>query len=376
MKLIKPDLIINFFKTKNVEFFSGVPDSVLSGLSSSIDDLIKEKTHIIAANEGNALALAMGHFMSTCKTGVVYLQNSGLGNIVNPLTSLADRDVYNVPVFLLIGWRGEPGQKDEPQHVKQGRITPQLLDVLGVPYWIMAENCDTEKVLSDAWETMLETGSPVAILIKKGLIETPKTFSIPSKPNELTREEAISTIIGHEVSKDVFVVTTGMAGRELFELRKKQNQVHDDFLTVGGMGHASSIALGIAISRPDKRIICLDGDGALIMHMGALPVIGDLKPKNFIHVLLNNGAHDSVGGQSTVGDKMDVRSLVISCGYKSYFRASNIKQVNEVWKEIELSNGPVMLEIKISKGARKNLGRPTSTPIENKVRFMSKLSEP
>ena len=373
MKLIKPDIIINFFKSKNVDFFSGVPDSVLSGLSSSIDDLIEEKSHIIAANEGNALALAMGHFLSTSKAGVVYLQNSGLGNIVNPLTSLLDRDVYHVPVFLLIGWRGEPGKKDEPQHVKQGRITPQLLDILGVPYWVVEENYNTEKVLSYAWETMLETGSPVAILIKKGSIETSKPLSIPLKINNMTREKAISMIIDRATSRDIFVATTGMAGRELFELRAKKNQVQDDFLTVGGMGHASSIALGISISKPEKRIICLDGDGALIMHMGALPIIGDLKPKNFIHVLLNNAAHDSVGGQPTVGDKIDIKSLVISCGYKAYYRASNIKQFSEVWEEIQVSVGPVMLELMISKGARKDLGRPTSTPNKNKLNFMHKL---
>ena len=301
------------------------------------------------------------------------MQNSGLGNTVNPLTSLADKEVYKVPMLLIIGWRGEPGVKDEPQHIKQGRITPELLDILEIPYKIIDKECNVDDVTNWAAKQVASTGAPVALLIKKSTFAPYKSIRENTFEATLNREQALDLILSLSADSPI-VSTTGKTSREVFELRKKRGELQRDFLTVGGMGHTSSIALGAAIAKPNKDFICIDGDGSAIMHLGAIPIIASLAPKNLTHVFLNNSAHESVGGQPTVAGKIDLKSLVYSCGYKHYCVASSLEEIKSQWQIIQDLPGPKMIEIRITTGSRDDLGRPTSTPIENKEAFMDWIS--
>lgn len=363
----------------NIEFFTGVPDSLLKSFCAYIKDNVDNEKNIIAANEGNAIALAAGYYLSTGKFGLVYMQNSGLGNSINPLVSLADKLVYSIPMLLLVGWRGEPGTKDEPQHEKQGIITTELLDTLEIPYEVLSENTNNEEMkakIKEAYKYMKENSEPYALVIKKGTFNEYKLKNNPISNFQMTREEAIEIIISKMKENAVIVSTTGMSSRELFELREKQGENHDkDFLTVGSMGHASQIALGVALNRKDKDVYCIDGDGALIMHLGGLAIIGNQEPKNFKHILINNGAHDSVGGQETVGLKIDVLAIAKACGYKECYSCTSREELLKYGDEIANSKGPILLEVKVKKGARKDLGRPTKTPLENKESFMKFLTK-
>lgn len=363
----------------NIEFFTGVPDSLLKSFCAYIKDNVDNEKNIIAANEGNAIALAAGYYLSTGKFGLVYMQNSGLGNSINPLASLADKLVYSIPMLLLVGWRGEPGTKDEPQHEKQGIITTELLDTLEIPYEVLSENTNNEEMkakIKEAYKYMKENSEPYALVIKKGTFNEYKLKNNPISNFQMTREEAIEIIISKMKENAVIVSTTGMSSRELFELREKQGENHDkDFLTVGSMGHASQIALGVALNRKDKDVYCIDGDGALIMHLGGLAIIGNQEPKNFKHILINNGAHDSVGGQETVGLKIDVLAIAKACGYKECYSCTSREELLKYGDEIANSKGPILLEVKVKKGARKDLGRPTKTPLENKESFMKFLTK-
>lgn len=374
--MIDPKSIADFFAEKGVRLCAGVPDSVLSGFSDAMESVMPQGGHIIAANEGNAAALAIGHHLATGVPAVVYLQNSGLGNLVNPIVSLADPDVYEIPIMLVIGWRGMPGVADEPQHVKQGQITAEMLDTMGIPHWTLRADTNPERLLEEAWTSMEVRGAPAALLIEKGACGKFATVAGPKVEQENawpTREQAIEALLNVGEVDDLVIATTGKAGRELFELREKRQEFQGDFLTVGGMGHASSIALGVALARPDKRVICLDGDGALLMHMGSMLVNGAVANSSFIHVLLNNGAHESVGGQPTFAVGIDFASIATAAGYARYFQASNLDQIAELWPDIVSTDGPVFLELLIAGGARKNLGRPTSAPKDNKRSFMRKL---
>lgn len=356
-----------------IDFYTGVPDSLLAGLCACIDELTDAKSHVIAANEGNAVGIALGYHLATNKVAAVYMQNSGLGNAVNPLASLADPEVYKVPMLLLIGWRGEPTVKDEPQHVKQGRITLAQLETLEIPYWIVDADCDISGILEAVFDSISSNGSPAALVFRQNtFLDYPKQYS----KNEgwlLSREQALEQIFTLCKSDDLVISTTGKTSREVYELRAKLGQGHRDFLTVGGMGHTSSIALGVALGRSDRRVICIDGDGSLIMHMGALAVIGKCHPQNFIHVLLNNESHESVGGQPTAADCVDFVAMAQSTGYSGYRCATDASSLDESWKALDGLRGPVLLEIKIKNGSRGNLGRPSSSPQDNKHRFMDSL---
>ena len=336
--------------------------------------------NIISANEGNAVAIASGYYLATGKIGLVYMQNSGQGNSINPIASLIDEKVYKIPMLMLIGWRGEPGKKDEPQHKKQGIITLELLEVLGIKYSILDENMscdDVKKTIKYACEYMKKNSVPYAFVIRKNTFSEYKLKNISKQSDlELTREKAIE-LIESNIDKDAAIVsTTGMASRELFEIREKFKEEHNkDFLTVGSMGHASQIALGIALSNKNKNIYCIDGDGALIMHLGGLAIIGSLNAKNYKHIVINNGAHDSVGGQETVGLKINVPAIAEACGYKKAYACSNEDELLNYINIIDKMEGPVLLEVKVKKGARKDLGRPTTTPIENKEAFMKFLKQ-
>jgi len=357
-------------------FFTGVPDSLLKDLCAYITDNAPPERHIIAANEGASVALAAGHYLASGEPGVVYLQNSGLGNMVNPLASLVDAEVYAIPMLLMVGWRGEPGVKDEPQHVKQGKITLELVKTLGIPVEILPDSLDPAREVMDRAQTHIrENGAPYCVIIRKGTFEP---YAIQNRrPDEyqLTREAAIISILDALPDDAVVVSTTGMTSREVFEHRARNNQSHGrDFLTVGCMGHASQIALGIALEKPQRQVVCLDGDGALIMHMGSLAIIGSQRPKNLKHLVLNNGAHDSVGGQPTVGFEMDIPAIARACGYLETWRADDAGMLSNALAKLIASVGPSLLEVRVNKGARKDLGRPTKTPVQNKQDFMTHLS--
>ena len=360
-----------------IEFFTGVPDSLLKDFNAYIMDNVNNNKHIIAANEGASIALSAGHYLATRKIGLVYMQNSGLGNAVNPLISLVDKEVYSIPLLLVIGWRGEPNEKDEPQHVKQGRITLKLLDTLEIPYEILSDDIkDVKDSLVKAFKYMNEYKSPFALVVRKGIFEKYEYKNKIEQNFDLSREEAIKVIVNNLGDNDIIISTTGMTSRELFEYREEMKQDHNnDFLTVGSMGHASQIALGIAISRPERQIFCLDGDGSVIMHMGSLGIIGSKSTKNFKHIVLNNSSHGSVGGQPTVGDEIDIISMALSCKYNVAYK---VETKNELIKKISLLrsvDGPALLEVRINKKYRKELGRPTTSPKENKETLMNFLSK-
>ena len=366
----------NTLKMYNLLFYAGVPDSLLK---SFCDYLIDDKMlkNITCANEGAAISLAAGYYLSTGNIGVVYMQNSGIGNAVNPLLSLADKEVYSIPMLLIIGWRGEPGIKDEPQHIKQGKVTDKLFDTMEIPYKVLCNtSSDFEKIIADAYQYCMKNNEPYALLIREGTFE-PYT-AVQSKENEYTleREKAIKIILDNIENDAIIVSTTGKISRELFELRELLHQPHSsDFLTVGSMGHASQIALGIAINKLPRNIYCLDGDGAAIMHMGSMAIIGTSSCSNYKHIIINNGAHDSVGGQATAGFDIDFVSIAKACGYKTAIRAINEEELSDRIKTIKEINGPALLEVRVKTGSRKNLGRPTGTPLENKNNFMAFLKK-
>lgn len=367
----------NILRKNNINFYTGVPDSLLKDFCAYVTDNVSSKNNIIAANEGNAIALAVGYHLATKGIGLVYMQNSGLGNIVNPITSLVDPLVYSIPMLIVVGWRGEPGIKDEPQHLKQGQITLDILDTLGIKYKTLSEHKEeAETTIDEAVDYIKSNNCPYAIIISKGTFEKYTLKNKIETDYELSREEAIKIIVSNLGLSDIIVSTTGMASRELFEIREQLKDGHErDFLTVGSMGHASQIAMGIALSKPDRNIYCIDGDGALIMHMGALAIIGSSKINNFKHIVINNGAHDSVGGQPTVGFDIDICSIARACGYKKAYSVNSKYKLGKYMNEIKDCTGPALLEIKVRKGGRSNLGRPTISPLENKNNFMNFLSE-
>ena len=373
--MIDPREFIECLQSNEVEFFTGVPDSLLKEFCACLEEVPPAGRHIISANEGGAVALALGYHLATRKIPLVYLQNSGLGNIINPLLSLADAEVYSIPLLLVIGWRGEPGVHDEPQHKKQGRVMLSMLEAMEIPYSILGPEVDQAEVsLRDALSYVRKNNAPFALVIKKGTFKTFAGFSGEKAAFELTREAAIQQVLGFLDERDVVVSTTGMASREVYEHRSKQGDGHQrDFLTVGGMGHASQIALGLALQKPDHSVYCLDGDGAVLMHMGALAIAGALKVPNFKHIVLNNGAHDSVGGQPTVGFTVDLLGIARAAAYERVWRAQTQHELERCLADLKRSKGPSLLEIRVRCGARKELGRPATTPVQNKNAFMESL---
>lgn len=371
--------LLSACKNAGIEFFTGVPDSQLKGLCDTLYATlgVEGKEHIVAANEGNAIALCAGHYLATGCPGLCYMQNSGLGNAVNPIASLMDGQVYGLPCLLVIGWRGEPGVHDEPQHVKQGQITLSQLELLDVPYMVL------DKSMSDAdfdaafagLRVHLDAGSTAAIVVKKGGL----TCSLkPQYKNSrtLAREEAAAHILRASGEGDVFVSTTGKLSRELFELREAAGQGHEkDFLTVGSMGHASMIALGIALDKPDRRVWCLDGDGAALMHLGAMAVLGRKKPANLLHVVINNAAHETVGGMPVCEGALDLSAAARAMGYPHTFRAEDGASLDAALSAAKECGGLALLEVMCAVGARADLGRPTTTPRQNRDVLMKYLRD-
>lgn len=373
--MISPKFFIDTLGSYGIDFFAGVPDSLLKNICAYIADNKDARHNVIAANEGAAVGLAAGYHLATGKIGVVYMQNSGEGNIINPLASLTDKEVYNIPALLLIGWRGRPGVHDEPQHVKQGKVTTGILNTMGVNYDVLCKEEDkAAKQIAKAVKTMKETGEVYALVIEKDTFEDYKLQSVEKNDLTMSREEAIQTVAAALGEKDVIVSTTGMISRELFEYRAQKNEGHErDFLTVGSMGHASQIALGIAMEKEDRKVWCFDGDGATIMHMGSMAIVASKSPANYVHVVFNNGAHDSVGGQPTVGLKIDLPAVAKAVGYKDALTADSKESLAAALEKLKGMEGPVLLEVKVKKGNRKDLGRPTTTPIENKNALMEFL---
>lgn len=374
--MIQPKTFISQLQSLGINFFAGVPDSLLKNICAYITDNVETKRNIITANEGAAMGLAAGHYLATGEIPMVYMQNSGEGNIVNPLLSLTDKDVYNIPVLLLIGWRGKPGVKDEPQHVKQGKVTTALLDAMGIKWTVLSQDEEAMKAqLGEAVAYMTETKEAYALVIEKDTFDAYTLQNVVAHDElTMTREQAICAVAKALGEKDVIVSTTGMISRELFEHRTRENEGHErDFLTVGAMGHASQIALGIALEKDDRCVWCFDGDGASIMHMGSMAIVGSRKPKNYIHVVFNNGAHDSVGGQPTVGLDIDLCGVADAVGYNTILSVADEASLDDVLTDIKEMPAPVFLEVKVKKGNRKDLGRPTTTPVQNKEALMAFL---
>lgn len=374
--MIRPEFFIGKLKKGGIDCFAGVPDSLLKNICAYITDHFDARHNIITANEGAAVGLAAGHYLATGQPACVYMQNSGEGNVINPLASLTDPEVYNIPVLLLIGWRGRPGVHDEPQHIKQGKVTTGLLDTMGIEFEILSKDEeDADLQIARAIEA-LKRKEVFALVIEKDTFQDYKLQKVERNDFPMSREEAIQVVAAALDEKDCIVSTTGMISRELFEYRSAMNQGHErDFLTVGSMGHASQIALGIAMEKPGRRVWCFDGDGAAIMHMGSMAIVADKAPGNYVHVVFNNGAHDSVGGQPTVGLKIILPAVAKAVGYPYAFSVENKEELAFILNDVKNLEGPVFIEVKVKKGNRKDLGRPTTTPIQNKETLMSFLSK-
>ena len=374
---INPLKFYNELIEQGIDFFTGVPDSLLKEFCLCIDDNMPKNKHLIASNEGNAIAIAAGHFLATKSIPVVYMQNSGIGNAINPLLSLCDPDVYSIPMLIIIGWRGEPGVKDEPQHIKQGEIQIKLMETLGIPYEILSnkDNYYREKIANCVNNAKIQN-RPTILLVKKGTFEKGIVDQKEVNKALMKREEALEIILDHMDRDSIIVSTTGKTSREIFEIREKNNDTHEkDFLTVGSMGHSSSIALGIALSKPNRNVFCIDGDGSMLMHLGSLASIASLKPKNFRHILLNNEVHESVGGQDTAAKYLDLSKIVKAMGIRNVYKVNTSEMLTDNIKKIISCSDSAFLEVKIQPGSRENSGRPTIKPIDNKdsfIRFLEK----
>lgn len=370
--------IQTLIETIGAEFYTGVPDSQLKPFCNYLMNTygIDPLHHVIAANEGNCVGVAAGYHLATGKTPVVYLQNSGEGNIINPVASLLSDKVYGIPMVFVIGWRGEPGIHDEPQHIYQGEVTIRLLEDMDIKSFVIGKNTTDNEVTNAMKEfnKELASGKQVAFVIRKGaLTDAPKVAY--QNGYAMTREEIINQIV--KISgEDPIVSTTGKASRELFEIRAQNEQSHKyDFLTVGSMGHSSSIALGIAFNKPNQKIWCIDGDGAVLMHMGAMALIGSNKPDNMVHVVINNEAHETVGGMPTVAGNINLNDVAKACGYPYTVSVDNLVDLNKELTAAKDRNVLSFIEVKCSIGARDDLGRPTTTALENKIKFMEFLNE-
>ena len=363
-------------KIIGADFYTGVPDSQLKALCNYLMDTygIDKKHHIIAANEGNCTALAAGYHLATGKVPVVYMQNSGEGNIINPVASLLNDKVYAIPMIFIVGWRGEPGVHDEPQHIYQGEVTVKLLDDMDIKSFIISKDTTEDElraVMAD-FRKLLENGKQVAFVVRKGALTDAAKVEYKND-NKMIREEIIQHIV-KATGEDPIVSTTGKPSRELFETRAANGQSHKyDFLTVGSMGHTSSIALGVAINKPEQRIWCVDGDGAVLMHMGSMAVLGANAPKNVVHVVINNGAHETVGGMPTVAAKIDLVAIAKACGYPNAVCVDSFEALDRELEAAKSRNELSFIEVKCSIGARDDLGRPTTTALENKQNFMDYL---
>lgn len=341
-----------------VTFFTGVPDSYLNGFCNYALANFPDR-NIIAANEGNAVGIAAGHYFASKEIPLVYMQNSGEGNAINPLASLVDKDVYAVPMLILIGWRGQgETEPNHPQHRLQGEVTTKLLDVLHIPYTVLTELDDEfSGIIEKAVTYCRKTRQPYALIAPKGVMADSDKSNIIDDSYPLSREEAIEIILEHMPTDAIYCATTGRATRELFFLRDKRGETKDhDFLNVGSMGHASSVALGIAMEKPDRNVVVLDGDSAVIMHMGSMTMISKVKVPNFMHIVLNNGVHESVGGQPSAGYLVDFTKIAEACGYATVgFPVETRKELVEAVKKLKDCGRASFIDCRIHKGLTRKL---------------------
>jgi len=372
--MINPTNYLDRLKESGVNFFAGVPDSLLKEFCACVSKNCDQDTHLITANEGASVGLGIGYYLGTGNIPMIYLQNSGLGNIINPVLSLASEKVYGIPMLIMVGWRGEPGVKDEPQHVHQGKVMIGSLEGMDLPYVVLSLD---EKIAVEQTQNALglarEKMSPVVIVVRKNSFES---FSVerPLCDLELSREDAVIAVAEMLPEDGVVVCTTGMPSRELFEFRANNNQGHHrDFLTVGGMGHASQIALGLCKAQPERPTYCFDGDGAALMHMGSLAIIGQSTAVNLIHIVFNNGVHDSVGGQPTVGFAVNFCAIAMACGYVSAVEVESREDIIKALEHARGYAGPHFIDIRVRPGNRPDIGRPTTTPEQNKNAIMQYL---
>ena len=358
-----PDVFLKSLIDADIELFVGVPDSLLSGLISAFESNNKI-CHLVAANEGNALALAAGYHLATNKLPLVYMQNSGFGNIINPYLSLTCKQVYQIPMIIIMGWRGCPEKNDEPQHLFQGKVQIDLLKTLDIPFVVLDENFDS-KSMRVITKKAIQEKRAVCILIKKGAFIT-KPLQLNAKMLPMNRRIAISIIVKYLPENSVVIATTGKIAREAYDIMSEAGKRHQLFMNVGAMGHCSSVALGLAIGRPEVKVICLDGDGALIMHMGALSLIGKVQCRNFYHILLNNGCHESVGGCPSAADTVDFLGVAKASSYNSSYKASSEGDMNHMIDDFFEKEGPVFLEAKISLTQGDDPSRPSESMCELK----------
>jgi len=374
--MVKPSEFFDALISEEIDFFTGVPDSLLKDFCSILETKLNKENHIKTPNEGSAIGVAIGYHAASGKVPLVYMQNSGIGNAVNPILSLADPKVMATPIVLLIGWRGEMDdygvqRKDEPQHVKQGQITPELLTVMGIPFKVVEKDTKSKEVVSDIKKAAINRKGPSALLVRHGAFLQEKQGENPKSSEDFTREIALQKVLAKIKFGSAVISTTGMLSRELFEFRQRNNSAHRDLLSVGGMGHAISIAIGVAIAKPEKNIICLDGDGALLMHMGILSV--SARVRNLTHILFNNKSHDSVGGQPTCAPDTAFSAVAKSLGYDYVGTAANPEQIQSIFRKIQNLNGSKFIEIICNKGNRRNLTRPNIIPAKNFSDFSSFL---
>ena len=372
--MLKPREYLGTLTQAGVTFFAGVPDSLLKEICACITDILGPHNHVIAANEGSAVALAIGQYLGTGSLPLVYLQNSGLGNTVNPILSLASPEVYGIPMLLMVGWRGEPGKDDEPQHVHQGRVMLPMMGAMDIPAVLLSDDHkEAATQTREAAAIALDRRSPVALIVRKG---TFGGYALPETSSDypMSREEAIISAAGMLEDEATVISTTGMPSRELFEFRARSKSGHHrDFLTVGGMGHASQIALGLAMSQPERPVYCFDGDGAALMHMGSMAIIGQSGVANLVHLVFNNGVHGSVGGQPTVGFEIDIPAIAIACGYASAISVAAAGDLECAMADARRRAGPGFIEVRVSPGNRAGIGRPSTTPAENRTALMNFL---
>ena len=378
--MIELKSFLKALKSVNIQFVTGVPDSLLKDICAYISDNLPPTQHVIATNEGSAIGLAIGNYLATKLVPLVYLQNSGIGNVVNPLVSLADPSVYGIPILLMIGWRGEINKemqiKDEPQHQRQGKITLAQLDLLNIPYVIINKDSrNIDDLIAKSVNSAISRKGPFAIVVRKNSFEKYKKLNnrlikdiyLPS------RKRVLEMILKNIPNSIPIVSTTGVSSRELFEIRKKiGNNVQSDFLTIGGMGHASQIAAGIAIAKMEKKIFCFDGDGAALMHTGVFAINAD--QENLVHVLINNGVHDSVGGQPTKGQKLNFSKIAKAFGYKYSFRVKDINKIGDLLRIVLNQSGSTFIEIICKSGYSADLSRPSKSLDQSKIDFMRFLS--
>ena len=372
---MKVEIFTHKVQKLGINTVTGIPDSTLQQFCDYICKNDIFENHIVTENEGASVGVAIGEYLATGSPACVYMQNSGLGNVVNPITSLANSDVYGIPMLLIVGWRGEPNTKDEPQHKYMGKITLELLRVLDIPYAVVDSQTTEDELdifLKNA-RNVFAVNKQYALVVKQGAFEKENNIAY-SNNYCMKREEAIEIIVRWLKEDDIVVSTTGKISREMYENCNTIWGNHTQtFLTVGGMGHANMIAYQLAKRKSNQRVICLDGDGALLMHMGSLAILGRKPANNMIHICLNNDAHESVGGMPTGAAGISYAGIAESCGYRKVYHVVEEKALQETLAEIRKDHEMAFLEINVAIASRNDLGRPKETAEKNKISFMEYL---